>query len=62
MARPLGLTGGGLRLIISPTGRPIPPSPPPPPPPAVPLLTTELGDVLVTELGEPIALESADVQ
>jgi hypothetical protein len=59
MARPLGLTGGGLRLIISPTGRPIPPSPPPP---AVPLLTTELGDVLVTELGEPIALESADVQ
>jgi hypothetical protein len=58
MARSLGFTGRGLRLTISPPGRPRPPSPPP----AVPLLVTELGDPIVTELGDAIAVESTDAQ
>jgi hypothetical protein len=53
MARPLGVTGRGLRLGI---GRPgtavvVPTSP------SQPMLVTEAGDVIATESGDRIAVE-----
>ena len=56
MARPLGLTGRGLRLGIS---RPRTGSVPLPVPPSPPHLIAETGDAIVTGDGNTIATESA---
>jgi hypothetical protein len=54
MARPLGMTGRGLRLGI---GRPGAVVATPTPPPAQPLLATDSGEPIVTENGDRIATE-----
>lgn len=55
MARPLGMTGRGLRLGMARPGAVVVA----PTPPAQPLLVTETGSIVVTETGAGIATESA---
>jgi hypothetical protein len=55
----LRLTGEGLRLTGAPPGW-VPPSPPPPP--ARALLVTENGDLLVTDAGERLQVETSHGQ
>lgn len=58
----LALTAPGLRLIpsagILDTLIVSPPAPPPPPPPIGIFLATELGELLVTDLGDHISVET----
>lgn len=55
MARPLGMTGCGLRLGMARPGAVVVVSTPP----TQPLLVTETGSIVVTESGAGIAAESA---
>lgn len=55
----LTLTASGLRLTVADDGDPsFPPWPPPPPPHTGVFLADELGNILVTEWGDPIVVEA----
>jgi hypothetical protein len=54
----LALSASGLRLTVTDGADASFPSSPPPPPPAGMFLADELGNMLLTELGDPIVVEA----